>query len=34
MILTKEILESGMSRNGGWSIAQINLFGINTLKKG
>lgn len=33
MLLTKEILEDGKSRNGGWSLKQFKLFGFDTLPK-
>ncbi len=29
MILTQDILEQGISRNGGWNNKQIRLFGIS-----
>ena len=34
MKVTKDILESGKSKRGGWSLKQLRLFGITEFKKG
>lgn len=34
VVLTNEILEKGKSKNGAWSIEQMENFGISKLKKG
>jgi len=34
VIITKDIIESGRSSNGGWSQAQLELFGIQGFQKG
>lgn len=33
MLLTKETLEDGKSRKGGWSLKQFKLFGFDTFPK-
>lgn len=32
--MTEELVEAGRSRNGGWSAAQLRLFGIEGFPKG
>jgi len=34
MLITETILYNGMSRNGGWSMKQLKLLGVNVLVKG
>ena len=34
MLVTETILNDGKSRNGGWSMKQLNLLGVNCLVKG
>lgn len=34
MLITETILHNGKSRNGGWSMKQLKLLGVNVLVKG
>jgi hypothetical protein len=34
MLITETILYNGMSRNGGWSLKQLKLLGVDDLVKG
>jgi hypothetical protein len=34
MIITSETLEKGLSKNGGYSLKQLNLFGVKKFSKG
>lgn len=34
MVITEEIIEQGRSRNGGWSMQQLECFDIKSFHKG
>jgi hypothetical protein len=34
IIITSETLEKGLSKNGGYSLKQLNLFGVKKFSKG